>query len=204
MADSSTDAARLQGKAEAILDAAERLFTRLGYRKTAMDDIATESGVAKGTLYLYFESKEALFCAIQTQNIAHAERLCDAAAARGGDLAERICGQLEAWFGVMFDRYGASDHLRELSAARLSISRQIAGKADRSYEARLREVILDAVLRGEADLTPTGLGAAAIVALMLSASRGAKFKSGSPVRQTDFHASLRGISQVFAAAIQVR
>lgn len=40
-----------------ILDAATKLFTAQGYRKTSMGEVARESGVAKGTLYLYFEKK---------------------------------------------------------------------------------------------------------------------------------------------------
>jgi AcrR family transcriptional regulator len=41
-----------------ILDAAERLLGRYGYTKMTMDDLAREVGVAKGTLYLHFPSKE--------------------------------------------------------------------------------------------------------------------------------------------------
>lgn len=48
-------------KREAILAAALALFGRYGYRRTSIDDIAREAGVAKGTVYLYVESKEALF-----------------------------------------------------------------------------------------------------------------------------------------------
>lgn len=41
-----------------ILDATERLLGRHGYRKTTMDDIAHEAGVAKRTIYMHFPSKE--------------------------------------------------------------------------------------------------------------------------------------------------
>jgi len=43
---------------EAILDAANRLLARYGYRKMTMDDVATEAGIGKGTIYLCFPSKE--------------------------------------------------------------------------------------------------------------------------------------------------
>jgi AcrR family transcriptional regulator len=43
---------------ELILDATERLLIRYGYAKMTMDDLAREVGVAKGTLYLHFPSKE--------------------------------------------------------------------------------------------------------------------------------------------------
>jgi AcrR family transcriptional regulator len=47
-----------------LLAHAERLFRERGYRDTRMIDIAKEAGVAKGLLYWYFESKEALFLAV--------------------------------------------------------------------------------------------------------------------------------------------
>ncbi|MBM4385189.1 MAG: TetR/AcrR family transcriptional regulator [Deltaproteobacteria bacterium] len=55
---------------DAAIRAATRVFLRQGYRRTQMADIADELGVAKGTLYLYFESKEALF----EQALLHADR----------------------------------------------------------------------------------------------------------------------------------
>jgi AcrR family transcriptional regulator len=43
-----------------IIDAAQEVFFRKGLENTTMDDIATEAELAKGTLYLYFKSKEAI------------------------------------------------------------------------------------------------------------------------------------------------
>ncbi|MTI61556.1 MAG: TetR/AcrR family transcriptional regulator [Firmicutes bacterium] len=44
-----------------IVDAALRLFADRGYAETSMSSIAEEAGVSKGTLYLYFSSKEEMF-----------------------------------------------------------------------------------------------------------------------------------------------
>lgn len=41
-----------------ILDAADRLLARYGYKKMTMDDLAHEVGIGKGTIYLHFPSKE--------------------------------------------------------------------------------------------------------------------------------------------------
>ena len=43
---------------DAILDATDRLLARFGYRKMTVEDIATEAGIGKGTIYLHFSSKE--------------------------------------------------------------------------------------------------------------------------------------------------
>ncbi len=45
---------------ERILDAADRLLGRFGYRKTTVEDLAREAGIGKGTVYLSFESKESI------------------------------------------------------------------------------------------------------------------------------------------------
>src|SRR5215471_2532477 len=46
---------------ERILDAATTLLVRWGYRKTTVDDVAREAGVGKGTIYLHWKDKNALF-----------------------------------------------------------------------------------------------------------------------------------------------
>ncbi len=46
---------------EQILSAAISLFARFGYKKTTIDDIANELGIAKGTMYRYFVNKEDLY-----------------------------------------------------------------------------------------------------------------------------------------------
>ena len=46
---------------DALVDAATGVFIAQGYRRAQMADVAAVLGLAKGTLYLYVESKEALF-----------------------------------------------------------------------------------------------------------------------------------------------
>ena len=51
-------------RGELILQAAEAEFTEKGYRDTSMDEIAARVGIAKGTVYLYFPSKQDLVFAL--------------------------------------------------------------------------------------------------------------------------------------------
>lgn len=50
---------------EEILDAARRVFAARGFRGTTIADIAEDAGIALGTIYLYFSSKEEVFGALQ-------------------------------------------------------------------------------------------------------------------------------------------
>ena len=50
-----------------ITAAALACFARSGYHATTMADVAAQAGVSKGTPYLYYDSKEALFIALHQQ-----------------------------------------------------------------------------------------------------------------------------------------
>jgi len=50
-----------EARRQAILDAALSVFAERGFEAARLDDVAGRAGVAKGTLYLYFRDKEALF-----------------------------------------------------------------------------------------------------------------------------------------------
>jgi len=52
-----------------ILDAALACFAEKGFAGTRMDDVAARAGITKGTIYLYFDSKQALFKALARQSI---------------------------------------------------------------------------------------------------------------------------------------
>ena len=54
-------AARAAERRQAILDAALDEFVARGFAATRLDDVANRAGVAKGTIYLHFKDKEALF-----------------------------------------------------------------------------------------------------------------------------------------------
>ncbi|HWF90339.1 MAG TPA: helix-turn-helix domain-containing protein [Pyrinomonadaceae bacterium] len=59
-------------KREAILRAATSVFAHNGYFNSKVADIAREAGVADGTVYLYFKSKEDILHSIFDRNVAEA------------------------------------------------------------------------------------------------------------------------------------
>ncbi|MBI5288857.1 MAG: TetR/AcrR family transcriptional regulator [Chloroflexi bacterium] len=76
---------------EEILAAARTVFSRQGFRGTTIADIAEEAGIALGTIYLYFASKEDVFAALSeqfNQLIAHA--LTDVPTSASLDQAVRV------------------------------------------------------------------------------------------------------------------
>lgn len=55
---------RKESRPQELLDAALSLFAQHGYSQTRLDDVAALAGVSKGTVYLYFASKQDLFEAV--------------------------------------------------------------------------------------------------------------------------------------------
>ncbi|MES2253907.1 MAG: TetR/AcrR family transcriptional regulator [Pseudomonadota bacterium] len=60
---------RKDARVPEILDAALACFAEKGFAGTRMDDIASRADISKGTIYLYFDSKEAVFKALARQSI---------------------------------------------------------------------------------------------------------------------------------------
>src|SRR5262245_20494029 len=52
-----------------VLAAARKRFERYGYRRTSIAEIARDAGIAVGTVYRYFETKEAIFLAVAEDTI---------------------------------------------------------------------------------------------------------------------------------------
>ena len=62
-------------KRRQILDGARKVFLVEGFEGASMNDIARVAGVSKGTLYVYFESKERLFSVIvDEERQSHVDR----------------------------------------------------------------------------------------------------------------------------------
>lgn len=60
---------RKDARPQELLSAALDLFVERGFAATRLDDVARAAGVSKGTLYLYYSSKEELFKAVVRENV---------------------------------------------------------------------------------------------------------------------------------------
>lgn len=77
-----------------IIEAALRLFADRGFAATKLEDVATAAGIGKGTIYLYFPTKEDLFRAVVRQavlpNLEAAAALLDDPATSAADILRAI------------------------------------------------------------------------------------------------------------------
>lgn len=95
---------------ERILDAADRLLTRFGYRKMTMDDLAAEAGIGKGTIYLYFPSKQEVALRWIDRIIRRLVDRLREVAAQEGSAAARIAAMLRTRVLFLFDAAQGHQH----------------------------------------------------------------------------------------------
>jgi AcrR family transcriptional regulator len=88
---------RKQARPAELMAAALELFVEKGFAGTRLDDIAACAGVSKGTLYLYFDSKEALFKAVIQEGIVpileQGAGIIDGFKGRAGDLLRLLINE---------------------------------------------------------------------------------------------------------------
>src|SRR5260370_33959883 len=105
-----------------IVQEAQSLFIRYGVKRTSIDEVARAADIAKGTLYLYYESKEVLFA--EVAKIICADILAEArlAAALPAPPGARLVGILDAQIGVLHRLVEHSPHVRELTETKQAMA----------------------------------------------------------------------------------
>ncbi|WP_067888253.1 TetR/AcrR family transcriptional regulator [Nocardia vaccinii] len=144
-------------RAEAILDAAGRLFLAPGSGRVSMDDLARELGMAKKTIYRHFPDKHTLMTAVLDRQFGTIERTLIAAAEESRDqpFSEQVrrfliaaCGELE--------RIGAA----QLTTGRgdAVLRRHVEQRIDTVVYQRLDELFRDGYRHGLLRVPPELLG----------------------------------------------
>ena len=91
-------------RTEQIVEAAIAVFSRLGFHKARMDDIAREAGVSKGTLYWYFESKDAITKALLQYLFDQEVQEVTTVLAAEGSVSERLLALTQQLAGRLEQR----------------------------------------------------------------------------------------------------
>lgn len=93
---------RKEARPAELIAAALDLFVERGFAATKLDDVAAHAGVSKGTLYLYFASKEELFKAVIRQGILPVLEEGEAMLEQHqGDTASLLRGLLLRWWELI-------------------------------------------------------------------------------------------------------
>ena len=109
-----------------ILDGAKRCFLSLGFEASSMNEITTEAGVSKGTLYVYFQNKEDLFKALIDREKSAVMSAAQQQLEAGGSVPEAL------------HRFGAYVTGRLTSEEVIRAQRMVLGVAERMPEIAAR------------------------------------------------------------------
>ena len=159
-----TDQSVSNRKRASILDAARTVFSRKGYAETSVDDVAEGAGVAKGTLYLYFKSKEDLYLAALASDL----RTMAAEAREKMERQTSFRAKLRAFLGVRLEYCRTHENFLRIYLAeygsmfvRAPLSREL-WQLFRDNIRYMAGVVEEAIAKGEIRAVPPLATAAAI------------------------------------------
>lgn len=179
---------------EQILDAAERVLLDKGLAATTMDDIAMASGLAKGTMYLYFKSKTQVLAALRIRQVERMLVVCSAAARRGRTAS--AVARVERFLEALYDATVADGAL-------LRILFREAGMEDENEMALVRDELLTYVEDGRRAGELTLRDPEMIIAFLVYGIHGlfeANLAGGSPDRRRVVSATRRVVRALLQPA----
>jgi AcrR family transcriptional regulator len=143
-----------QEREDLILQAAEELFLEKGFYDTSIDDIAARVGIAKGTVYLHFASKEELVFALLQRDVRQLLEevdgilaLSESATARLRAIMERVySGMLGSYFQMLTAVYQDPEF-----RARMAKNHTVMHATFSDVAQRIRAVLEEGKAAGEFD-----------------------------------------------------
>ncbi|MCC5859252.1 MAG: TetR/AcrR family transcriptional regulator [Ectothiorhodospiraceae bacterium] len=99
-------------RAQELMDAGEQRFLERGIAATSIDDIAKAANVAKGTFYLYFQSKDELVAALRERYVHNFQQQLEAHGQAAGEL--NWLGRMDRWIEGVVSLYLDTIELHDL------------------------------------------------------------------------------------------
>jgi len=135
-------------KRERILDAAVRVLAKKGFHSTRVSEVAKAAGVADGTIYLYFKSKDELLVSLFEDRVERLLAFLQADLPRSGNASDKLRRIIELQLGLL-------EGERDLAEVLTVILRQ-STKLMKKYAAPKFNAYLDSIARVVADGQATG------------------------------------------------
>ena len=143
-------------KKDQILTAAQQVFSRYGYARTTMGDVAEAAGFSRPALYLLFPGKEELFSAVIRRMNADAFQDVQAGLAACGTLEEKLQFALDRWMAQAYDVAFASPDAEDL----FRYSHPAMQEVSAEFQAFLADLLRNAASAAPLNATPEDLARA--------------------------------------------
>jgi TetR/AcrR family fatty acid metabolism transcriptional regulator len=143
-------------KRKRILDAAVRVFARKGFHATRVSEVAKAAGVADGTIYLYFESKDALLVSLFEDRVERLLAFLDAELPRAQTASEKLRRVIELQLGLLESERDLAEVLTVILRQSTKLMKEHAAPKFNAYIDVIARVVADGQASGElrSDVAP--------------------------------------------------
>lgn len=156
----------------AILGAALNCFSNYGFRKTTVEDIASEAGVSRPTLYAYFKNKKAILRTVSECMHSDTLRSIETQLRSDAPLAAKLEESFWVWSEPFMSTLFGKPHGAELIEANSSLASDISENARESFVSLLATELEKQFADGQLDLTVVDLNAARAAEFLVFALNG--------------------------------
>ncbi|WP_161952443.1 MULTISPECIES: TetR/AcrR family transcriptional regulator [unclassified Ensifer] len=157
-----------------ILNAAVEVFSRFGYRKTSMQDVADAAGMSRAALYLYFKNKDDLFRVLMERHHATATAEAEAGFAQTAPFERRLSAGLKAFVLSAMAPVQSSPYGQELFEANNTLAEDLNVATAARLQQLTQATIADAIEAGEISLGKVAVTPTLLAELIFCAIDGIK------------------------------
>ncbi len=136
-------------KRERILDAAVKVFARKGFHATRVSEVAKAAGVADGTIYLYFESKDHLLVSLFEHRVGRLLAYLETELPRASSAAHRLRRIIELQLGLLEGERDLAEVITVILRQSSKLMREYAVPAFSAYLDAIASVIAEGQAAGE-------------------------------------------------------
>jgi TetR/AcrR family fatty acid metabolism transcriptional regulator len=147
---------RVGDKRERILDAAVRVFAKKGFHATRVSEVAKAAGVADGTIYLYFKSKDELLVSLFEDRVERLLAFMHQELPRTASASEKLRRVIELQLGLLEGERDLAEVITVILRQSTKLMKEYAAPKFTAYLDAIARVISDGQAAGElrGDVSP--------------------------------------------------
>lgn len=181
-----------------LLDIGEQLFTEKGYDKTAVSDIASAAGIAQGTFYHHFRSKEELLEAIADRYVDDLGEILETVLDQEGLTAVQRLVRLLVEIGE-YGRRREGMVLYLHSERNVLLHHKLEERVTRNWTPLIRRIVVQGLQEGTFDTRYPEEAAIALISIMGSFSHSEDRRTHRPMTRRNAAAFFDMVERILGA-----
>lgn len=184
-----------QTKEEKVLIAARDIFTRYGFKRTTMSDIADAAHISRPALYLIFPSKEEIFQVLIARIFQESLHEVHEELRTHYEVADKLVGAFEVWCVRPFEMIQSSPDAKDMLESGFTFAAETTVKAYADFETMISDVLRPIV----SSQVEEHLSAEQLAHILTTATQGFKESALSVVQLRQM---IKGLITVVLAGLQ--